>query len=48
MLSLIVLFLVGAQLVPTLASLVVLAAGALLAWALGLVKPIPPLGVSSL
>jgi benzoate membrane transport protein len=34
--------------VPTMASLVVLAAGALLAWTLGLVKPIPPLGVSAL
>jgi benzoate membrane transport protein len=47
-LSLIVLFLVMRHVVPTMASLVVLAAGALLAWALGLVKPIPPLGVSAL
>jgi benzoate membrane transport protein len=47
-LSLIVLFLVARHIVPTVASLVVLAAGALLAWALGLVQPIPPLGVSTL
>jgi benzoate membrane transport protein len=47
-LSLIVLFLVVRRLVPTMASLIVLAAGAALAWSLGLVKPIPPLGVSSL
>jgi len=47
-LSLIVLFLIARHVVPTLASLVVLAAGAALAWALGLVKPIPPLGVSTL
>jgi benzoate membrane transport protein len=47
-LSLIVLFLVMRHVWPTLASLVVLAAGAALAWALGLVKPIPPLGVSAL
>src|SRR5580698_4632521 len=47
-LSLIVLFLVMRQVWPALASLVVLAAGALLAWTLGLVKPIPPLGFSSL
>ena len=46
-LSLIVLFLVVRHVVPTMASLVVLAAGALLAWTLGLVKPIPPLGVSA-
>ena len=47
-LSLIVLFLVMRHVVPTMASLVVLAAGALLASALGLVQPIPPLGVSAL
>jgi benzoate membrane transport protein len=47
-LSLIVLFLVARHLIPTMASLIVLAAGAVLAWSLGLVKPIPPLGVSSL
>jgi len=47
-LSLIVLFLIARHLVPTMASLIVLAAGAALAWSLGLVKPIPPLGVSSL
>ena len=47
-LSLIVLFLVARQVLPTMASLIVLAAGALLAWALGLVKPIPPLGLSTL
>lgn len=47
-LSLIVLFLLCRHLVPTMASLIVLAAGALLAWGLGIVKPVPPLGVSSL
>jgi len=47
-LPLIVLFLVARAAMPALASLIVLAAGALLAWSLGLVKPIPPLGVSSL
>jgi benzoate membrane transport protein len=47
-LSLIVLFLVARHVVPTMASLVVLAAGALLAWALGLVQAIPPLGISTL
>jgi len=47
-LPLIVLFLVARALLPTLASLIVLAAGALLAWSLGLVKPIPPLGLSHL
>jgi benzoate membrane transport protein len=47
-LPLIALFLVARSLVPTLASLIVLAAGALLAWSLGLVKPIPPLGFSHL
>jgi benzoate membrane transport protein len=47
-LPLIALFLVVRGLVPTLASLIVLAAGAVLAWWLGLVKPIPPLGLSTL
>ena len=47
-LPLIALFLVARGLVPALASLIVLAAGAALAWSLGLVKPIPPLGLSSL
>jgi benzoate membrane transport protein len=47
-LPLIALFLVARGLVPTLASLVVLAAGAALAWSLGLVKPIPPLGLTIL
>jgi benzoate membrane transport protein len=47
-LSLIALFLVARALMPTLASLAVLVAGGLLAWALGLVKPIPPLGLSAL
>ena len=47
-LPLIALFLVARGLVPTLASLIVLLAGALLAWSLGLVKPIPPLGLSHL
>ena len=45
-LPLIALFLVARGLVPTLASLIVLLAGALLAWSLGLVKPIPSLGLS--
>lgn len=47
-LPLIVLFLVARRLVPTLASLIVLAAGALLAWSLGLVKPLPPIALSNL
>ncbi len=47
-LLLIGLFLIVRRLLPTFASLIVLAAGAALAWALGLVKPIPPLGISSL
>jgi benzoate membrane transport protein len=47
-LMLIALFLVTRQFWPALASLVVLSAGALLASVLGLVKPIPPLGLSSL
>jgi benzoate membrane transport protein len=45
-LSLIALFLVARILVPTFASLIVLVAGTLLAVGLGLVKPIPPLGLS--
>ncbi len=45
-LPLIALFLVVRILVPTLASLIVLAAGALIAVGLGLVKPIPALGLS--
>ncbi|MFO1085467.1 MAG: benzoate/H(+) symporter BenE family transporter [Reyranellaceae bacterium] len=47
-LSLIGLFLVARRLLPTLASLVVLAAGALLAWSLGLVKALPPMALSNL
>ncbi|CAN5183200.1 benzoate/H(+) symporter BenE family transporter [soil metagenome] len=47
-LSLIVLFLVARHLIPTMASLIVLAVGAALAWSLGLVKPIAPPGISSL
>ncbi|MBS0550021.1 MAG: benzoate/H(+) symporter BenE family transporter [Proteobacteria bacterium] len=47
-LPLIALFLVARAVLPTLASLVVLVAGGALAWTLGLVKPIPPLGVSHL
>jgi benzoate membrane transport protein len=47
-LPLVALFFVARGLVPTLASLIVLAAGVVLAWALGLVKPIPPLGLSGL
>jgi benzoate membrane transport protein len=47
-LSLIVVFLLARHLIPTMASLIVLGVGATLAWSLGLVKPIPPLGVSSL
>ena len=47
-LPLIALFLVARGFVPALASLVVLAAGAVLAWSLGLVKPIPPLGLTAL
>jgi benzoate membrane transport protein len=45
-LPLIALFLVARILAPTLASLIVLVAGTLLALGLGLVKPIPPLGLS--
>src|SRR5205823_3046155 len=47
-LSLIGLFLIVRRTWPMVASLVVLAAGAALAWSLGLVKPVPPLGVSTL
>lgn len=47
-LPLVALFLVVRTVWPALASLVVLVAGALLAWSLGLVKPIPPLGLSHL
>jgi benzoate membrane transport protein len=45
-LPLLALFLVARILVPTLASLIVLVAGALLAVGLGLVKPMPALGLS--
>jgi len=47
-LPMIVLFLVVRVLMPALSSLIVLVAGGLIAWALGLVKPIPPLGFSTL
>lgn len=47
-LPLVALFFVARGLAPTLASLIVLAAGVVLALALGLVKPIPPLGLSGL
>ncbi len=47
-LPLIALFLIARGFMPALASLVVLAAGAVLAWLLGLVKTIPPLGLTSL
>jgi benzoate membrane transport protein len=47
-LPLVALFFVARGLVPTLASLIVLGAGVVLAWALGLVNPIPPLGLSGL
>jgi benzoate membrane transport protein len=47
-LSMIALFLVSRVLLPTFASLIVLVAGAALAWVLGLVQPIPALGVSTL
>jgi benzoate membrane transport protein len=47
-LVLILLFLIARRLIPTMASLIVLGVGAALAWSLGLVKPIPPLGISSL
>ncbi|MDP2374590.1 benzoate/H(+) symporter BenE family transporter [Reyranella sp.] len=47
-LPLIALFLVARAFTPALASLVVLVAGALLAWSLGLVKPMPGLGLSTI
>jgi benzoate membrane transport protein len=46
-LPLILLFLVARAFLPALASLAVLVAGGLLAWSLGLVKPLPPLGLST-
>lgn len=47
-LPLLVLFLVARAFLPALASLVVLVAGGLLAWSLGLVKPLPPIGLTSI
>ncbi len=47
-LPLVALFFIARKLWPTLASLIVLAAGAALAWTLGLVKPIAGLGISSI
>ncbi len=47
-LPLIALFLVVRVFYPALVSLIVLVAGALLAWSLGLVKPLPPIGLSTL
>ena len=47
-LPLVALFFIARKLWPTLASLIVLAAGAALAWGLGLVKPIAGLGLSSI
>jgi benzoate membrane transport protein len=47
-LPLVALFFVARVLAPTVASLIVLAAGVVLALALGLVKPIPSLGLSGL
>jgi len=47
-LPLVALFFVARLLMPTFASLIVLAAGAALAWSLGLVKPIAGLGLSQL
>jgi benzoate membrane transport protein len=47
-LPLLALFLVARTFMPALASLVVLVAGALLAWSLGLVKPMPGLGLSTI
>ncbi|TAJ42129.1 MAG: benzoate transporter BenE [Reyranella sp.] len=47
-LPLIALFLIARAFLPALASLVVLVAGALLAWSLGLVKPMPGIGLSTL
>jgi benzoate membrane transport protein len=46
-LPLLALFLVARAFLPALASLVVLVAGGLLAWSLGLVKPLPPIGLTS-
>ena len=46
-LPLLALFLVVRAFLPALASLVVLVAGGLLAWSLGLVKPLPPIGLTS-
>ncbi len=46
-LPLIALFLVARAFMPALASLVVLVAGGLLAWSLGLVKPMPGIGLST-
>ena len=47
-LPLIALFLIARAFMPALASLVVLIAGALLAWSLGLVKPMPGIGLSTI
>lgn len=47
-LPLIALFLIARAFMPALASLVVLVAGALLAWSLGLVKPMPSIGLSTI
>jgi benzoate membrane transport protein len=47
-LPLVALFLVARVFFPALASLIVLVGGALLAWSLGLVKPLPSLGLSTL
>jgi benzoate membrane transport protein len=47
-LPLIALFLLVRGFFPALASLIVLVAGAVLAWSLGLVKPLPPAGLSTL
>ncbi|MCC8431318.1 benzoate/H(+) symporter BenE family transporter [Reyranella aquatilis] len=47
-LPLIALFLVARAFFPALVSLIVLVAGASLAWSLGLVKPLPPIGLSTL
>ncbi|MCF8533968.1 MAG: benzoate/H(+) symporter BenE family transporter [Reyranella sp.] len=47
-LPLILLFLVARAFMPALASLVVLVAGALLAWSLGLVMPMPGVGLSTI
>ena len=47
-LPLLALFLVARAFLPALASLVVLVAGGLLAWSLGLVKPLPPIGFTSI